>query len=549
MRPFFGLAIALVACTSSISSTSKAPAPTLEVDTPTRGTTVNGSSVTVTGKASGDGITVTVDGNAVAVGDDGSFSTMITVASGISVIETDATDSAGTKLTDTRAVLAGTLATSDGSVAAPIGAYASAAALTMIGNAVASDAKSIDFTDLAKAVNPVYNDSGCPGVVVNITSVSIGNIDVGLTPSSSGLAAAVTLDNVTVKLSAAFQAGVVFCVDGSDTVTVSASAIHVNGDLGLDVSSGKLATTLTNPSVTMDGFNLSVGDVPSAIVDLFQSAAQSKVQSALSSAIESKVPGLANARLASLLAQPVSEDVLGVETQLDVTPTAATISASGLFVSANVKVTVSGGSGGTFVDDAMPITMSLLSSSHDLGVAIANDLANQLFAGLWAAGAFDKTVPVSTISLLAALLDPNATQLQVSLSLPPTVSSDANGDLQLAIGDALILVEDSAGNELQQIALSLTTAMAATPASSGALALTLATPTVYAQVLGQVNDGSRQLTGTQVQGIVTGVWGIVSQQASGALAKLPMPSVGGMQLGTPTVSAKPGFIVADVPLQ
>ena len=546
MRTLAALAIALAGCTAAASS--KATPPSLEVATPTRGTTVSGSSVTVSGKASGDSIAVTVMGSAVTLGSDGSFSTTVSVPSGISVIETDATDKSGTKLTDTRAVLAGNLAPSDGSVASPIGAYASAAALSTIGSAVASDAQALDFTTLAKAVNPVYNDSGCPGVVVNITSVSIGNVEVAMTPSSSGLATAVTLDNVSVSMSAAFQAGVVFCADGSDTVTVTASAVHVNGDLGLDVSSGKLATSLSNTTVTLDNFNLSVGSVPSAIVDLFKGAAQSKVQSALQSAIESKVPGIANSKLATLLAQPFNEQLLGIQTQLDVTPVQASITSSGLFVSATTKVSVSGGAGGMFVSDGASLDASVMAQSHDLGVAIANDLVNQLFAGLWAAGAFDKTISVSTLSVLAALLDPNAKQLQVSLALPPTVSSDANGSLQLAIGDALIVVQDGSGNELQQIALSLTTAMSAAP-TSGQLALTLATPTVYAQVLGQANDGSRELTDTQVQGIVTGVWGVVSQQASGALAKLPMPSVGGIQLGTPTVGAQPGFIVADIPLQ
>ncbi|HEY1554028.1 MAG TPA: hypothetical protein VGF94_04295 [Kofleriaceae bacterium] len=535
-------AVALAACSSSPGK----PIPlALEVATPARGATTTGGSVTVTGTASGDAVVVTVLGNAVAVGKDGSFSTTATVPPGISVIETDAIDRSGDKLVDVRAVLAGELAASDGSVDSAIGAHASAAALATIGDAVAVDAKSIDYTAVAKALNPIYDNGGCLGAVVNIDDVSIGDVAVSLAPSSGALATEVTLEHVSVKLGVSFK---VACIGGSDTITVSASAAHVSGDLGLHVTSGKLATSLSSPAVTLSGFELAVGGVPSEVVDLFRGTIQTKVQSALANAIASKVPGIANAKLAALLAAPFDGKLLGFATKISITPTTATISDSGLFVAATTKVSVTGGDGGMFVTDPMPLTSSLLASTTDLGVAVANDLVNQLFAGLWAAGAFDATIPVSSLSVLAALLDPDAANLKVSLALPPTVSTDASGNLQLAVGDALIVVQDAGGNPLQQIALSLTTTVSAAPVN-GSISLALGAPTVFAQVLAQADDGSRELTDAQVQGIVTGAWSIVGQQASTALAKLPMPSLGGVHLGAPVVAAQPGFIVADVALQ
>jgi hypothetical protein len=548
MRKLVALAITLAGCGGATSGGKPTP-PTLDVTAPARGTTVNGSSVTVTGTAAGTDVAVTVMGSAVRVGSDGSFSTVVTVPSGISVIETDAIDKSGTKLTDTRAVLAGNLAMSDGSLVAPIGAFANAAALSAVGKAVASEATSIDFTTLAQSLNPVYTLGGCPGATVNITGVSIGGVDVGLTPSSSGLVTAVTLDNVSVSLRVAFQVGALgLCVSGGDTVMLTASAAHINGDIGVDVSSGKLATSVSNAALTFDNFNLAIGSVPSVIVDLFRSDAQSAVQTLLTGAVQTELAPILNAGLASLLGQPINTTVLGAQMQIDVTPLQASISSSGLLLAANTKVTVSGGSHGVFVPDATPFTASVLAQSTGLGIALANDLANQLFAGLWAAGAIDLTVPLSDLSLLGAVLDQNAQQLQVSLSLPPMVSSDANGNLQLAVGDAMINVEDGSGNQLQQVALSLFTAISAGP-SNGQVALALATPTVYAQVLDQANDGSRPLTDTEVEGLVTGAWGVLDQQLSTALASMPLPSIAGIQLGAPTVGTQPGFIVVDLPLQ
>jgi hypothetical protein len=522
--------------------------PTLTLTSPARGTSVDGTTVTVTGTATADGaVRVTVNGNDVAVAKDGTFTTSVTVDPGITVIETHAIDKTGHDIRDTRAVLAGTLAATDGTKVAPVAMHASPATLTSIGKAMAGDAKAVDYTAVAQQLNPVYNNGGCLGAVVNITSVSVGNVDVALTPKAGALATDVTIDNVVVKAHVSFS---VACIGGSDTLTVSASAAHLSGDLGVTESGGKLVTSLPSASVTLDNFNLSVGGIPSAVVNLFEGTVKSKVQNALQNAITSKVPPIANAKLAGLLAKPFDAKVLGEDTKLTVTPTAATIAATGMFVGADTKLLVTGGTGGMFLEQAPAMAAtSLMTQTRNLGVALANDLVNQLLAGLWAAGAFDKTIAVSSVGVLASLLDPDATQLELKLSLPPTVQSDGTGNLQLAIGDALITVKDASGTQLQQIALTLQTAVAAGPTQSGQISLALAYPTVYAQVLGQVDDGSRPLTAMQVEGIVTGAWGVLSQQAGDALAKLPMPTIAGVTLGAPTVQSVASYVLADIPVQ
>lgn len=536
----------LTACASSTAKQGPDVPPTLQVTSPQRGATVDGDSLTVTGTATGGaGLTVTVDNTEVPLAKDGSFTATVPATPGISIIETHAKDQAGHDVRDVRAVLAGTLAASDGTHAATIAAHASPAVLTAVGKTVASDAQAVDYTAIAQQLNPVYDNGGCLGAVVNITSVSVGNVDVQLTPNSGALAAAVTIGNVVVKAHVDFK---VACIGGSDTLTVSSSAAHINGDLGITVSGGQLVTSLPGASVSLDDFNLSVGGIPSAVVSLFEGTVKSKVQTALQNAITSKLPPIANAKLAGLLAQPFDANLLGIATTLTVTPTTATVAPDGMLVAVDSKVAVTGGAGGVFLEQPAPDPSMLASTTQNLGVGIANDVVNQLLGGLWAAGAFDKTVPISSVGPLSGLLDPDATQLSISVSLPPTVQSDSAGTLQLAIGDAIIKVQDASGNDLQTIALSVQTTISAGPTQSGALALALGTPTVYAQVTGQVNDGSRPLTDAQVEAIVSGAWNLVAQQAGEALGKLPMPSIAGLQLGTPTVGAASNFVVADIPV-
>ncbi len=471
----------------------------------------------------------------------------MTVPDGIDVIESHAIDASGSDVRDVRAVLAGTLAASDGSHTAPIGTHASVATLATIGEAIATDAKALDYTSIAQALNPVYDNGGCLGAVVDIDSVGLSGVDVALVPGTNALATSVTVDDVVVQLHASFK---VACIGGSGTITVTASAAHITGDLGVSVASSarsrRRCRARRSCSTTS---NLSVSGIPSEVTELFDGIVQSKVQSALQSAIESKVPAIANGKLAGLLAQPLSATVLGEATTLSITPTVATISPTGIYLGVETTTLVDGGSGGMFLTEPTTSAEPLMTQTPDLGVAIANDVLNQLLAGLWAAGAFDKTIPVSSISVLAALLDPDATQLVLTLSLPPTAATDPSGNLQLALGDAIISVQDANGTELQRLALSVQTAIdiAATPA--GTITMALDPPTVFAQVLTQTDDGSLALTDTQVQGIVTGAWGVLSGQASTALSKLPMPTIAGIELGNPTINSVRNYVLADLALQ
>jgi hypothetical protein len=180
-----------------------------------------------------------------------------------------------------------------------------------------------------------------------------------------------------------------------------------------------------------------------------------------------------------------------------------------------------------------------------LGVAVANDAVNQLFAGMWAAGVMDRSLDITTVGPLAALLDPTITTLDVHLALPPTVST-AGDALQLAIGDLVVTGKDASGADVQKLALSFSTTLTAGPTQSGKLALVVGAPTVKAQVLFQADTVYSPLTDTSIEGIVTGAWGLVGDLVDGALSKVPMPSLAGVQLGAPAMSGKAGFLIADI---
>ena len=110
----------------------------------------------------------------------------------------------------------------------------------------------------------------------------------------------------------------------------------------------------------------------------------------------------------------------------------------------------------------------------------------------------------------------------------------------------MISVKDDAVAELQSIAVSITTTVSAEPSQSGKVLLTVGAPTVYAQVLAQTAAVDDPLTDNQVEALISGVWGLIGVKADDALSKLPMPTIAGISLGAPTLTANAGFVLADM---
>lgn len=533
---------ALGACTSASGSDT---APTLTIVSPIRGATSDGGAVTVTGTVTDDGpVAVTVNGAPATVAADGSFTVDVVLPPGITVIETHAVDRDAHDVRDVRAVLAGHLVATDGTLAAPVAARADAGAIAAVGDAIATLASGVDFDAAVKAMNPIYNNGGCLGARVDVTSVQLGAIDVGLAPGRGALVTDVAIHDVVVKAHADFKAA---CIGGSTSITVTTTTARIHGDLGVGASGGALHTTLPDATVALDGFTIDVGGVPSAVESLLRTQVRDAVANALANIIKQKAPGMADQALAGLVAKPLAPSILGHATQIAIDPTAIAIDpATGLYVELSTTTKVDGGTAGLALATGDAMSPDVLAGAPGLGIAIADDTINQLLAGLWAAGAVDRSLPIASVGPLAALLDDDVATLDVHLALPPTVSPGTGDALALALGDLVVTGRDAAGGEVQTIALSLSTTLTAAPSQAGKLALAVGTPAVKAQVLVQTDVVDRPLTDAQVEGIVNGAWGLVGDTIGSALANVPMPSVAGVALGAPTVTGHGGFVVADL---
>src|SRR5260221_11854771 len=193
MRKIAVTLVALAACSSAADTI-----PTLTILAPARGTVSDSTTVTVTGVVT-NAAHVTVNGSDVAPASDGTFTAPVDVRTGIGIIETHALDTNNHDIKDVRAVLAGSVGTTSGTVAAPIGAHVGPTALATIGKAIGKDAQQIDFTTEAKQFNPVYNNGGCPRATAHITSASPSTNPVAPLPPASAVAADGRVNNAQVQ--------------------------------------------------------------------------------------------------------------------------------------------------------------------------------------------------------------------------------------------------------------------------------------------------------------------------------------------------------------
>ncbi len=538
------LLIAATAC--STGSDENDPAPVLEVTSPARGSLLDGQqTVTVTGRVTDNGtVRVTVAGTEVTPAKDGTFSATVPVGNGIEIIETHAIDGAGNDTRDVRAVLAGDLAPSDGSKAGTLGARAGVSALSAVGTSIATQANAIDFKAAALGMNPVYDNGGCLGAKINITDVTLGDMSVGIAPQTGVLAADVVIPDIYVRMSASFK---VACIGGSTSITVRASRANIHGDLGLRIETDQLMTSLPGASVTLDGFSIDIGGVPGAIESLLKGEARKAVEKLLTEQLRTKVPPMADRALAGLVSRPVTTSLFGHDTTISIAPSAVSLTPTELFVGLATKIRIAGGEGGMYMTTDSALTAASMGAAQGLGVALDDDILNQLFAGLWAADALEASLSIDAIPALGVLLDDDARSIAVKMSLPPTVSTDT-GELVLALGDMMVTVRDDAGGTVHEMAVSIATSIEAQPTQEGRILLTVGAPKVYAQVLANGDVVEKPLTDEQVEALFTAAWGLVGVKADDALSKLTMPTIAGIQLGAPTLQATSGFLLADIPV-
>jgi hypothetical protein len=488
-------AAALTGCVTQANYSHDKTQPTLAVLTPERGTTSDVTELTVTGNAGDDdsGVaSLTINDTPVKLNNDGSFSATVQVAEGVQLLRTVVTDRAGNKAADTRAVMAGPLANAADPLTNAVIAKIDTSALTALGKMVGTQVDALDLT-AAVGANALLSESGgsCLGYKATLQSITKGASTFAMVPSTGKLGTAVTVANLDVKVKVNFKAA---CIGGSSTVRIRATMTNLNGDLALSATAGQLAAAVDNLDIAFENFDVDASGVPGAVVNLFQNKVNDAVTKAVRDAVRKSVPGMVQNALADYSGRSFEKTVLGEKLKVGVTTDSLSIDGNGIFLSLGGKVSATNGMGAQYVASPMPASAALMNSAGNIGLGVADDFLNQLFAGVWATGSLDLKLPFGTQIPAALFFGDTADHATIKLLLPPSASTDASGALVLTVGDALISVEDAQGGSLASFAVSLTLPLSAQADAAGKVGLTVGKPGVAAQVLSQSADLPRPVT-------------------------------------------------------
>ncbi len=524
------------ACTSPADE----PAPNLLVTSPERGFMSDTGFVRVTGET--DASHVSINGEVVEVAADGTFDASIQLTPGIRVIETIAGDE-GNTARDVRAVLSGNLVPTGQLVPDAIGAHLGPQALSVLGDVVERTVEGMDLAALLPAGAVVDEGGSCFGAKVYVLDVAHGNIEIGLSPVPGALDASVTVDDLDVLMRVDYALG---CLDETATINVHADRVGFAGDIGMTVTAGTLASSLENADVTLTGFDLTSDGLAGSILDLIEGPVQDYLPGLVEGMVGDVVPPLVDEKLVELAGQTFSVPVLGHEVSIAVKPATVDMAASGITVAIDTRMVVSGDTTGRYLSSPASARAALSDAGAGMGLAVADDTLNMMFASMWGAGALEHTLPVEEGNSLGLLLGADTRNLHASIALPPTVSMDEFGAMRLMIGDAIVEGTDEAGNVTVKMAITLSTTLAAAARPDGTVKLELGEPQIWAQVLEQNLDPA--IDGENVEALIDGLYGVLAATANQTLADLPLPSIAGVSMVEPTMDASGGFLVIETGL-
>jgi hypothetical protein len=439
----------------------------LEISSPARGATLDGApTVTVQGKVIGKASGLTLNGAALTVAADGSFSSTVQAVYGMNVLILAGKDEQGTAQKLVQSFYYSTrwlksnpgapkAALLDNAVQGWLGAavFDSGGARIDIAEVIERKLKSINVAALVPSSQRINNVIGCDYVDITISNVSVGPATVSLTTSAAGLKVKVRYANLRAdvkgKLSGKwYNPACLISVKG----TVKASAVEVTTTIQTSVSKGKLSATAKQTAAKVHGFDIKI----SGIWGFLTNWLVNRFEGDLARDLETMVTGEINKQVGPALAGGIGG--LAFDEVLEVPSLVGNPATSVTLVSQLSALTFEQGGAryaleGTAVAQPLVTHPSLGSmgyacgasgfsfsdrSTYPMQLAISDDLINQLLYSFHRGGLLNLSLSKQEASeLLGSIAGAGITDLQASLDalLPPVINTCKQGGPVLQIGD------------------------------------------------------------------------------------------------------------------
>lgn len=543
MRNLLLASTLLSACTSGPAPLPDPPV--LHVTSPSRSLIQDhAGAVTVTGtvapNAKGVAVSkVSVNGVDAIVGADGSFSAVVNVPAGATLLHTEALDAAGGKATDTRSVEAGELRAPGAVIDNAITAALSTQAFAKIASAAGPLIMQTDMAALLAPMQPMMhtgdeNGEDCLFARLYIDNLTMTDAKIQLVPVDGGLAFSAELDGLDVPGHMRYA---VACISGSNTTDVSASKVVIAGTLLITPNGTGFDTQLVDQNVSLSGLHISASGLPGAILDMLP--LDSVIQYVAPKAAEMFMGPMMNKALGTL-GGPQKLSVLGKTIDVQVSPTDITFTSSGGLVTLNTKMLIEGtenSKGFIYTDNGMPN----MDPGQGMQLGLADDLANEMLSQLVATGMLNLSLPAQAGSFDTS---------NVVMTSPPMISADpADGKMRLYLPDMMATFTEQ-GTPMAKAAINAKVDLKIVPAQGNdfAVAIQLGTPTIEVDVLDDIPNDSR-FTNDDLSTAVKLSLDNQITTISALLGSIPMPQMAGLQMKDLSVTADDGYVMVKGELQ
>jgi hypothetical protein len=533
----FALLASVPACTDGLAELPEPPV--LRVTSPQRSLIRDrAGAIEVKGTVApnADGVPlsrVMVNNVEARLGSDGSFTAVLDLKPGATLIHTEAFDRKGGKATDTRSVEAGELRPPGSNIENAVTTAISKEAFARIADAAGPIVLGMDLKPMLAERNPMMragdeNGEDCLFARLFVDDFKMSNATITLVPVQGGLSFSAKLDNVDIPGRLRYA---VACLTAQDTTRVRASSVLVRGTLLVtpDGTNG-FKTDLASPTVQLTGLDITASGAPGVILDMIP--LESLISIAAPYAARMFMGPLVNKAFGAL-AGPQQLEVLGKTITVQVSPSDVYFDRDGGLVTLDMRMLIAGtenSQGFIFTDNGYPS----MNPGNGLQIGLADDLANSVLSQVVATGLLNLSIPAHGGSFDGT---------QIAMTSPPMISADpADGKMRLFLPDMMATFTHQ-GTPVAKAAINAKVDLKVSPSNNGAgVALELGQPTIHVDVLDEVENVT-MLTSRDLGTAVELALGSQIASISALLGAIPLPAMAGLQLKNVSVGSDDGYVM------